>query len=127
MLAVAHTMLAVSRLVLMHGLPPFRVGGRAVIVAAIARKTIAYSDGQDVRFASAANLQTVGRVCRGGWGTSGGGDGGGGGGGSGGDKAAVTALAFDAVSPEILYVGACLLYTSPSPRDATLSRMPSSA
>ena len=117
MLAVAHTMLAVSRLVLMHGLPPFRVGGRAVIppfrvggraviVAAIARKTIAYSDGQDVRFASAANLQTVGRVCRGGWGTSGGGDGGGGGGGSGGDKAAVTALAFDAVSPEILYVGA---------------------
>ena len=26
-----------------------------------------------------------------------------------------------------LYVNACLLYTSPSPRDATLSRMPSSA
>ena len=25
------------------------------------------------------------------------------------------------------YVQACLLYTSPSPRDATLSRMPSSA
>ena len=25
------------------------------------------------------------------------------------------------------YVGTCLLYTSPSPRDATLSRMPSSA
>ena len=25
------------------------------------------------------------------------------------------------------YAGACLLYTSPSPRDATLSRMPSSA
>ena len=25
------------------------------------------------------------------------------------------------------YVKACLLYTSPSPRDATLSRMPSSA
>ena len=25
------------------------------------------------------------------------------------------------------HVGACLLYTSPSPRDATLSRMPSSA
>ena len=24
-------------------------------------------------------------------------------------------------------LGACLLYTSPSPRDATLSRMPSSA
>lgn len=42
-------------------------------------------------------------MCRGGWGTSGGV--GGGGGGSGGDEAAVTALAFDAVSPEILYVG----------------------
>ena len=26
-----------------------------------------------------------------------------------------------------VYVEACLLYTSPSPRDATLSRMPSSA
>ena len=25
------------------------------------------------------------------------------------------------------YIQACLLYTSPSPRDATLSRMPSSA
>lgn len=70
-----------------------------------ARKTIAYSDGQDVRFASAAKLQrTVDRVCRGGWGTSGG-DSGSGGGGSGGGEAAVTALAFDAVSPELLYVG----------------------
>ena len=28
---------------------------------------------------------------------------------------------------EILMVGACLLYTSPSPRDGLLSRMPSSA
>ena len=28
---------------------------------------------------------------------------------------------------EMVRVGACLLYTSPSPRDATLSRMPSSA
>ena len=27
----------------------------------------------------------------------------------------------------LVYYGACLLYTSPSPRDATLSRMPSSA
>ena len=26
-----------------------------------------------------------------------------------------------------MHVGTCLLYTSPSPRDATLSRMPSSA
>ena len=29
--------------------------------------------------------------------------------------------------PQIKVVGTCLLYTSPSPRDATLSRMPSSA
>ena len=29
--------------------------------------------------------------------------------------------------PTLYYIGACLLYTSPSPRDATLSRMPSSA
>ena len=28
---------------------------------------------------------------------------------------------------QIAQYGACLLYTSPSPRDATLSRMPSSA
>ena len=28
---------------------------------------------------------------------------------------------------ESLYLSTCLLYTSPSPRDATLSRMPSSA
>ena len=28
---------------------------------------------------------------------------------------------------EVHYVESCLLYTSPSPRDATLSRMPSSA
>ena len=31
------------------------------------------------------------------------------------------------VSPETARLSACLLYTSPSPRDATLSRMPSSA
>ena len=30
-------------------------------------------------------------------------------------------------SDEVAQVGTCLLYTSPSPRDATLSRMPSSA
>ena len=29
--------------------------------------------------------------------------------------------------PRVPRVGCCLLYTSPSPRDATLSRMPSSA
>ena len=41
---------------------------------------------------------------------------------------------YDVVVPEIAQSGfinfmknACLLYTSPSPRDATLSRMPSSA
>ena len=32
---------------------------------------------------------------------------------------------FDSVNEEYPYI--CLLYTSPSPRDATLSRMPSSA
>ena len=32
-----------------------------------------------------------------------------------------------AANPTIKYVNVCLLYTSPSPRDATLSRMPSSA
>ena len=31
------------------------------------------------------------------------------------------------LSGEIMMLDACLLYTSPSPRDATLSRMPSSA
>ena len=43
-----------------------------------------------------------------------------------------TALTLNAMQPDLLVVrhpqsGACLLYTSPSPRDATLSRMPSSA
>ena len=36
-------------------------------------------------------------------------------------KERVTKAATEAIA------GACLLYTSPSPRDATLSRMPSSA
>ena len=31
------------------------------------------------------------------------------------------------VEPPVSGEGTCLLYTSPSPRDATLSRMPSSA
>ena len=31
------------------------------------------------------------------------------------------------ISNNVGYSGICLLYTSPSPRDATLSRMPSSA
>ena len=34
---------------------------------------------------------------------------------------------FCAVDAERALASACLLYTSPSPRDATLSRMPSSA
>ena len=33
----------------------------------------------------------------------------------------------DASDALFQYIGICLLYTSPSPRDATLSRMPSSA
>mgnify|MGYP003325621584 CR=1 FL=1 len=37
---------------------------------------------------------------------------------------AKTLVHFDAV---LMYGNCCLLYTSPSPRDATLSRMPSSA
>ena len=39
----------------------------------------------------------------------------------------VTGLEDKAVESCLNIVGACLLYTSPSPRDATLSRMPSSA
>ena len=41
-----------------------------------------------------------------------------------------TALTLNAMQPDLLVVRhpqSCLLYTSPSPRDATLSRMPSSA
>ena len=34
---------------------------------------------------------------------------------------------IDFVVPGIIMMAVCLLYTSPSPRDATLSRMPSSA
>ena len=36
-------------------------------------------------------------------------------------------LAAEKVSPEAINFMACLLYTSPSPRDRVLSRMPSSA
>ena len=36
-------------------------------------------------------------------------------------------LPFDLPEDEATLVAGCLLYTSPSPRDATLSRMPSSA
>ena len=41
----------------------------------------------------------------------------------------ITNITFDEIPPEIAIISpeACLLYTSPSPRDATLSRMPSSA
>ena len=34
---------------------------------------------------------------------------------------------YGLIAKEIEYIDSCLLYTSPSPRDATLSRMPSSA
>ena len=36
-------------------------------------------------------------------------------------------VAFSVASVACLYASACLLYTSPSPRDRTRSRMPSSA
>ena len=39
----------------------------------------------------------------------------------------IAAAALSILSKEGLYWYTCLLYTSPSPRDATLSRMPSSA
>ena len=42
------------------------------------------------------------------------------------DTAHVLAMAVQELFPET-QVTICLLYTSPSPRDATLSRMPSSA
>ena len=34
---------------------------------------------------------------------------------------------LQAIAPNVRYVYVCLLYTSPSPRDGLLSRMPSSA
>ena len=47
------------------------------------------------------------------------------------DKIAVTLENHEAIRPALEqfaeYICTCLLYTSPSPRDATLSRMPSSA
>ena len=42
------------------------------------------------------------------------------------DRLGAEAAAFDAAKASI-QIQSCLLYTSPSPRDATLSRMPSSA
>ena len=42
-------------------------------------------------------------------------------------KAFMDALALPAKSAAVAMTDFCLLYTSPSPRDATLSRMPSSA
>ena len=42
-------------------------------------------------------------------------------------KEALTGLVIAARLPHIVATMICLLYTSPSPRDATLSRMPSSA
>ena len=44
-------------------------------------------------------------------------------------KTAISDLEVDQreVNSKLYYINYCLLYTSPSPRDATLSRMPSSA
>ena len=39
----------------------------------------------------------------------------------------VAGAVYPGVGTETVLVIVCLLYTSPSPRDATLSRMPSSA
>ena len=41
--------------------------------------------------------------------------------------AVVMRILFSLVAIQLLAITGCLLYTSPSPRDATLSRMPSSA
>ena len=44
------------------------------------------------------------------------------------DDSHIHAIHWNETSGELEYVDtSCLLYTSPSPRDATLSRMPSSA
>ncbi|CAB1121109.1 unnamed protein product [Ectocarpus sp. CCAP 1310/34] len=68
-------------------------------------RAIAFTVGEDVHFASSSKFtRAPGRVCRGGrW--SGGSGGGGGGSRGGGERAVVTALAFDAVSTGVLYVG----------------------
>ena len=42
-------------------------------------------------------------------------------------KSIIDSLPIDDLKDLDLLVNICLLYTSPSPRDATLSRMPSSA
>ena len=44
-----------------------------------------------------------------------------------GDEVIMADTNWIATAAPIVHLGACLLYTSPSPRDATLSRMPSSA
>ncbi|CAM9517742.1 unnamed protein product [Ectocarpus sp. 4 AP-2014] len=68
--------------------------------------SIAFTDGEDVHFASSTKFtRAPGRVCRGGRRSGSGGGGGGGGSSGGGEPAVVTALAFDAVSTGVLYVG----------------------
>ena len=44
-----------------------------------------------------------------------------------GDNKVLVDLAFCGICGSDMHAWHCLLYTSPSPRDATLSRMPSSA
>ncbi|CAM9990150.1 unnamed protein product [Scytosiphon promiscuus] len=74
-------------------------GSSAVLAVKRGGQSIAFSDGEDVHFVSTAKFaRAPGRVCRGS-------RRGGVGVGVGGEGEAVTALAFDAVSTAVLYVG----------------------
>ncbi|CBJ26081.1 expressed unknown protein [Ectocarpus siliculosus] len=76
-------------------------GSSAVLAVKRGGQSIAFTDGEDVHFASSTKFtRAPGRVCRGGRRS-----GGGGGSSGGGEPAVVTALAFDAVSTGVLYVG----------------------
>ncbi|CAN0542744.1 unnamed protein product, partial [Ectocarpus sp. 12 AP-2014] len=79
-------------------------GSSAVLAVKRGGQSIAFTDGEDVHFASSTKFtRAPGRVCRGS--RRSGGSGGGGGSSGGGERAVVTALAFDAVSTGVLYVG----------------------
>ena len=69
----------------------------------------------------------VGGGGGGGYGVSGQTSGAGGGGAVRYESSAISSLTVATVYPVTVGASGCLLYTSPSPRDATLSRMPSSA
>ena len=66
-------------------------------------------------------------IAGGGGGATAGTGGGAGGGGAGGYRSSVVGESSGGGGSAESTITACLLYTSPSPRDATLSRMPSSA